>query len=150
MKQLRKADMLKKGQEGHIRAERDLLAAAATTTRWTVPLASSFQDMDHLYLVMNYMAGGGMFRPFFSFPLPLNLPSTKADLLTFDFFSPQTFSPSSSRKTPSRSRWLGSTSLRWCSQSRRRTRCSGRFIATFVSLSPPPVSPSFLLLHTLH
>ncbi|GAA5854195.1 hypothetical protein JCM8547_001730 [Rhodosporidiobolus lusitaniae] len=60
MKELRKADMLKKGQEGHIRAERDILAAASTTTRWTVPLFYSFQDVDKLYLVMGYQAGGDL------------------------------------------------------------------------------------------
>ncbi|GAA5975738.1 hypothetical protein JCM11641_005855 [Rhodosporidiobolus odoratus] len=60
MKQLRKADMLKKGQEGHIRAERDLLAAAACSTRWTVPLQYSFQDQDHLYLCMTFMSGGDL------------------------------------------------------------------------------------------
>lgn len=51
--------MLRKGQEGHVRAERDLLATASTSTRWTVRLAYSFQDVDHLYLVMSYMSGGG-------------------------------------------------------------------------------------------
>lgn len=51
--------MLRKGQEGHIRAERDLLAAASLTTRWTVRLAYSFQDQDNLYLVMSFMSGGG-------------------------------------------------------------------------------------------
>ncbi|KAM0752692.1 kinase-like protein [Meredithblackwellia eburnea MCA 4105] len=60
MKQLRKADMLKKGQEGHVRAERDLLAAASSKTRWIVPLAYSFQDFDHLYLIMNFMSGGDL------------------------------------------------------------------------------------------
>lgn len=60
MKQLRKADMLRKGQEGHVRAERDLLAAASTSTRWTVRLAYSFQDVDHLYLVMTFMSGGDL------------------------------------------------------------------------------------------
>ncbi|ORY89478.1 kinase-like domain-containing protein, partial [Leucosporidium creatinivorum] len=60
MKQLRKADMLRKGQEGHVRAERDLLATASTSTRWTVRLAYSFQDVDHLYLVMTFMSGGDL------------------------------------------------------------------------------------------
>lgn len=60
MKQLRKADMLRKGQEGHVRAERDLLAAASTSTRWTVRLAYSFQDVDNLYLVMTFMSGGDL------------------------------------------------------------------------------------------
>ncbi|GAA5833459.1 hypothetical protein JCM9279_001531 [Rhodotorula babjevae] len=60
LKQIRKADMLKKGQEGHIRAERDLLATASTSTRWTVKLHYSFQDADHLYLAMDFMAGGDL------------------------------------------------------------------------------------------
>lgn len=59
MKQLRKGDMLKKGQEGHVRAERDLLASASTLSRWIVRLVYSFQDVDHLYLVMEFMNGGG-------------------------------------------------------------------------------------------
>lgn len=52
MKQLRKADMLRKGQEGHVRAERDFMSEAASATRHIVRLAYSFQDVDHLYLVM--------------------------------------------------------------------------------------------------
>lgn len=60
LKQIRKADMLRKNQEGHIRAERDLLAAASTSTRWTVRLAYSFQDRDNLYLVLAYMCGGDL------------------------------------------------------------------------------------------
>lgn len=39
--------MLSKGQEGHVRAEKDILAAAATaadsTSRWIVKLHYSFQ-----------------------------------------------------------------------------------------------------------
>ncbi|CAJ0841516.1 14491_t:CDS:2 [Entrophospora sp. SA101] len=60
MKIMRKADMLKKGQEGHIRAERDLLTAAAESAHWIVKLIYSFQDSDHLYLVMEYMPGGDL------------------------------------------------------------------------------------------
>ncbi|CAG8735691.1 7002_t:CDS:2, partial [Acaulospora morrowiae] len=60
MKIMRKADMLKKGQEGHIRAERDLLTAAAESAQWIVKLIYSFQDADHLYLVMEYMPGGDL------------------------------------------------------------------------------------------
>lgn len=48
MKQLRKADMLRKGQEGHVRAERDFMTQASETARWIVRLAYSFQDVDHL------------------------------------------------------------------------------------------------------
>jgi serine/threonine-protein kinase LATS1/2 len=54
MKQLRKADMLRKGQEGHVRAERDLMtsASASASAKWIVKLVYSFQDVDHLYLIM--------------------------------------------------------------------------------------------------
>ncbi|KAG0223019.1 hypothetical protein BGW41_005760 [Actinomortierella wolfii] len=60
MKVMRKADMLKKGQEGHVRAERDLMTAASETATWIVKLIYSFQDADHLYLVMEYMSGGDL------------------------------------------------------------------------------------------
>lgn len=54
--QLRKTDMLRKGQEGHVRAERDVLKSASLVTsprgaEWIVRLHYSFQDRDHLYLV---------------------------------------------------------------------------------------------------
>ncbi|KAF9524002.1 kinase-like domain-containing protein [Crepidotus variabilis] len=65
MKQLRKADMLRKGQEGHVRAERDILRAASlvhspNSAEWIVRLHYSFQDRDHLYLVLEYMGGGDL------------------------------------------------------------------------------------------
>jgi hypothetical protein len=48
--------MLRKGQEGHVRAERDVLKGAALVSNpngaeWIVRLFYSFQDRDHLYLV---------------------------------------------------------------------------------------------------
>ena len=54
--QLRKTDMLRKGQEGHVRAERDVLKSASLVSspnagEWIVRLYYSFQDRDHLYLV---------------------------------------------------------------------------------------------------
>lgn len=54
--QLRKTDMLRKGQEGHVRAERDVLKSASLVSspggaEWIVRLHYSFQDRDNLYLV---------------------------------------------------------------------------------------------------
>ena len=57
MKVIRKSDMLRNCQEGHLRAERDFLVASEKS-RWVVPLIASFQDNRNLYLVMEYMVGG--------------------------------------------------------------------------------------------
>ena len=57
MKVIRKSDMLRNSQEGHLRAERDFLVASENS-RWIVPLIASFQDNTNLYLVMEYMVGG--------------------------------------------------------------------------------------------
>ncbi|KAK3046693.1 hypothetical protein LTR09_011840 [Extremus antarcticus] len=57
MKVIRKSDMLRSCQEGHLRAERDFLVDAADSS-WVVPLIASFQDNTNLYLVMEYMIGG--------------------------------------------------------------------------------------------
>ena len=57
MKVIRKSDMLRNCQEGHLRAERDFLVAMEKS-RWVVPLIASFQDDTNLYLVMEYMVGG--------------------------------------------------------------------------------------------
>ncbi|EKV06331.1 Protein kinase, putative [Penicillium digitatum PHI26] len=57
MKVIRKAEMIRNSQEGHIRAERDFLVASEAS-RWVVPLIVSFQDASNLYLVMDYMVGG--------------------------------------------------------------------------------------------
>lgn len=57
MKVIRKSDMLRACQEGHLRAERDFLVNAEDN-RWVVPLIASFQDNTNLYLVMEFMVGG--------------------------------------------------------------------------------------------
>lgn len=57
MKVIRKSDMLRNCQEGHLRAERDFLVASEKS-QWVVPLTASFQDNTNLYLVMEYMVGG--------------------------------------------------------------------------------------------
>ena len=57
MKVIRKSDMLRNTQEGHLRAERDFLVASEGS-RWVVPLIAAFQDVKNLYLVMEYCVGG--------------------------------------------------------------------------------------------
>ncbi|KAJ5773367.1 hypothetical protein N7457_008263 [Penicillium paradoxum] len=57
MKIIKKSEMIRNSQEGHIRAERDFLVASEAS-RWVVPLITSFQDANNLYLVMDYMVGG--------------------------------------------------------------------------------------------
>ncbi|KIW10859.1 hypothetical protein PV08_10158 [Exophiala spinifera] len=57
MKVIRKSDMIRNAQEGHIRAERDFLVAAEGS-KWVIPLIAAFQDYKHLYLVMEYCIGG--------------------------------------------------------------------------------------------
>ena len=57
MKVIRKSEMLRNSQEGHLRAERDFLVASEKS-RWVVPLIASFQDVNNLYLLMDYMVGG--------------------------------------------------------------------------------------------
>jgi len=57
--------MLRKGQEGHVRAERDVLKSASLVSspgsaEWIVRLHYSFQDRDNLYLVLEYMGGGDL------------------------------------------------------------------------------------------
>lgn len=58
IKQMNKADMGKKNQLGHIRAERDILASSES--EWIVALNSSFTDDKYLYLVMEYLSGGDL------------------------------------------------------------------------------------------
>lgn len=57
MKVIRKSEMLRNSQEGHLRAERDFLVASEDS-RWIVSLISAFQDNRNLYLVMDYCVGG--------------------------------------------------------------------------------------------
>ncbi|EDR28485.1 serine/threonine protein kinase, putative [Entamoeba dispar SAW760] len=60
MKVMRKKDMIERGQTGHVKAERDILAQTHFTNDWVVKLYYSFQDNDYLYLMMEYLAGGDM------------------------------------------------------------------------------------------
>lgn len=58
MKTLRKADVLRRNQVAHVKAERDILAEAECD--WVVKLFYSFQDKDNLYFIMEYIPGGDM------------------------------------------------------------------------------------------
>jgi len=58
MKCLVKAEMFKKDQLAHVRAERDILASA--NSEWVVKLYRSFQDETFLYMVMEYLPGGDL------------------------------------------------------------------------------------------
>jgi serine/threonine-protein kinase LATS1/2 len=58
MKTLRKADVLRRNQVAHVKAERDILAEA--DNEWVVKLFFSFQDSENLYFVMEYIPGGDM------------------------------------------------------------------------------------------
>ncbi|CAL5229889.1 g13304 [Coccomyxa viridis] len=56
LKKLKKAEMVRRGQIDHVKAERDVLAGIHSP--FIVRLYYSFQDEDYLYLVMEYLAGG--------------------------------------------------------------------------------------------
>jgi protein-serine/threonine kinase len=53
LKCLVKAEMFKKDQLAHVRAERDILASA--NSEWVVKLYRSFQDATFLYMLMEYL-----------------------------------------------------------------------------------------------
>merc|ERR1712151_382696 len=50
--------MVFRNQIAHVKAERDVLAAA--DNNWIVQLLCSFQDDKYLYLVMEYLPGGDL------------------------------------------------------------------------------------------
>ncbi|KAI8843003.1 kinase-like domain-containing protein [Chytridium lagenaria] len=57
---LRKEEILRRGQECHVRAERDLLSEASEVSKWMVKLVYSFQDDEFLYFVLEWMPGGDL------------------------------------------------------------------------------------------
>lgn len=57
IKCLKKAEMIKKNQQNHLRDERNVLADGSD---WIVKLLYSFQDQAHLYLVMEFLGGGDL------------------------------------------------------------------------------------------
>ncbi|VDB92056.1 unnamed protein product [Peniophora sp. CBMAI 1063] len=58
MKTLQKAEMFRRDQLAHVRAERDVLAES--TSPWVVQLYYSFQDPLYLYLIMEFLPGGDL------------------------------------------------------------------------------------------
>merc|ERR1719276_7252 len=60
LKSMKKEMMVVKNQVGHVRAERDALAAADDENRWLTLLHYSFHDESHLYMVMEFMPGGDL------------------------------------------------------------------------------------------
>lgn len=58
LKSLIKAEMYKKDQLAHVRAERDILANADSP--WLVKLHTSFQDSTFLYMLMEFLPGGDL------------------------------------------------------------------------------------------
>lgn len=58
MKTLLKAEMYKKDQLAHVKAERDVLAGSDSP--WVVSLYYSFQDSVNLYLIMEFLPGGDL------------------------------------------------------------------------------------------
>eukprot|EP00116_Pleurobrachia_bachei_P005083 sb/3465345/ len=56
MKTLRKAEVWRRNQTAHVKAERDILSEA--DNEWVVKLHFSFQDKVNLYFVMEYVSGG--------------------------------------------------------------------------------------------
>ncbi|KAJ3332852.1 hypothetical protein HDU76_012845 [Blyttiomyces sp. JEL0837] len=60
MKILRKSEMLRRKQESHVRAERDLLSEAAEVSNWIVRLVYAFQDEEFLFFVLEFTPGGDL------------------------------------------------------------------------------------------
>ncbi|KAK4924680.1 Serine/threonine-protein kinase [Elasticomyces elasticus] len=59
LKSLIKAEMFKKDQLAHVRAERDILADSKDNP-WLVKLHASFQDNAYLYMLMEFLPGGDL------------------------------------------------------------------------------------------
>ena len=58
LKSLVKAEMFKKDQLAHVRAERDILAESESP--WVVKLFTTFQDANFLYMLMEFLPGGDL------------------------------------------------------------------------------------------
>ena len=58
LKSLNKAEMFRKDQLAHVRAERDILAESDSP--WVVKLYTTFQDNAKLYMLMEFLPGGDL------------------------------------------------------------------------------------------
>ncbi|KAI3382681.1 hypothetical protein SNEBB_003904 [Seison nebaliae] len=67
LKILRKHDMLERKQIAHVRAEREILGL--TESAWVVKMFYSFQDLNNLYLVMEFLPGGDMMTMLIKFQI---------------------------------------------------------------------------------
>ena len=71
LKQIAKAQVVRKGLVQHVKRERDVMAECAST-RFLVKLAASFQDSQSLYLMMELITGGELFYYLQSLNSPLS------------------------------------------------------------------------------
>eukprot|EP00908_Phaeocystis_cordata_P026076 Transcript_855.p1 GENE.Transcript_855~~Transcript_855.p1 ORF type:complete len:454 (+),score=153.31 Transcript_855:75-1436(+) len=62
MKRMNKRRILEGGHVQHVRTELDMMREAGEAGEWVVKLLCSFQDDAHLYLAMEYVAGGDLMR----------------------------------------------------------------------------------------
>lgn len=54
-------------QVSHIRAERDVMAEAAGSNEWVTNLFYAFQDLEHLFIIMEYVPGGDLMTKLVSY-----------------------------------------------------------------------------------
>ena len=70
LKQIAKAQVVKKGLVAHVKRERDVMAECAAS-KFLVAMSASFQDEQHLYLMMELISGGELFYYLQSLSVPL-------------------------------------------------------------------------------
>ena len=76
LKQVAKAQVVKKGLVQHVKRERDVMAECSGAS-FLVGLTASFQDEQSLYLMMDLIPGGELFYYLQSLPGPLPEPSAR-------------------------------------------------------------------------
>jgi len=76
LKQIAKAQVVKKGLVAHVKRERDVMKECAATP-FVVRLEASFQDAQNLYLLMEIVPGGELFYYLQSLTAPLSEPHAR-------------------------------------------------------------------------